>query len=92
MARAPTNDVEIGHIYARDNRKDSNGLASYDDLEVNSIPRKVEVDLYPMPVVPFLVSYLDRGNISNAKVAGINESPALTDGDYRITPPVARHV
>lgn len=76
--------VEIGHIGVGDNKNSGNGLPTYSDQEVKRILRKVDIRLLPMLAVLFLISYLDRGNIGNAKVAGMNESLALTDRDYRI--------
>jgi hypothetical protein len=34
--------------------------------------RKIDYRLLPLLAIPYLFSYLDRGNIGNANVAGIN--------------------
>lgn len=45
-----------------------------------------KIDLYLMSAlwVMYLFSYMDRTNIGNAKVAGMNEDLALSDQEYSL--------
>ncbi|CAG8934146.1 unnamed protein product [Penicillium salamii] len=45
---------------------------------------KVDVRLVPFLTFLYLVSYIDRANIGNAKIEGLVEDLGLTDSQYRI--------
>ncbi|EGX95801.1 MFS nicotinic acid transporter Tna1, putative [Cordyceps militaris CM01] len=56
----------------------------HDPQEVGRILRKMDWRILPFLAVPYLLSYMDRGNIGNAKVAGMNTDMGLTDKQYNI--------
>lgn len=60
------------------------GLPSYDPTEVKRVLRKVDLRLLPMLTALYLLAFLDRGNIGNAKVAGMNAELGLTGTQYNI--------
>lgn len=72
----PTEDEDKG--------LDSNHLPRYDDAETKKILRKVDYRLLPVLALLYLLSYLDRGNIGNAKVAGMNKDLGLTGKQYNL--------
>lgn len=59
-------------------------LPSYDDKETKRILRKVDYRLLPVLTFLYVLSFLDRGNIGNAKVAGMTKELRLTDGQYNL--------
>lgn len=46
--------------------------------------RKVDYRLLPMLTLLYVLAFLDRGNIGNAKIAGMMEDLNLTGGQYNI--------
>ncbi|KIW46496.1 uncharacterized protein PV06_02165 [Exophiala oligosperma] len=63
---------------------DDSNLPRYDDKETKRILRKVDYRLLPMLTVLYVLAFLDRGNIGNAKVAGMNKDLNLTGTQYNI--------
>lgn len=59
-------------------------LPVYDDKNTAKLLRKVDLRLLPMLTTLYLLSYLDRGNIGNARVAGMNRELNLTDKEYNL--------
>lgn len=56
----------------------------YDDAETKRILRKVDYRLLPVLTILYILSYLDRSNIGNARVAGMNADLGLTGKQYNI--------
>ncbi|KAK5001211.1 hypothetical protein LTR66_000089 [Elasticomyces elasticus] len=63
---------------------DDSNLPDYDDKETKRIMRKVDVRLLPMLTLLYVLAFLDRGNIGNAKVAGMNKELKLTGAQYNL--------
>lgn len=64
--------------------EDSEWLASIPLKEQNRIFRKVDKRLVPMLALLYLISHLDRANIGNAKIEGLEASLGMTDTDYNV--------
>lgn len=62
----------------------------YHDKETRRILRKVDFRLLPMLTLLYVLAFLDRGNIGNAKVAGMNKELHLTGSQYNIALTVSR--
>ncbi|KAF9878378.1 Major facilitator superfamily [Colletotrichum karsti] len=56
----------------------------YDQKETKAILRKVDWHLLPMLTLLYILSFIDRSNIGNAKIAGLNEDLKLTGSQYNI--------
>ncbi|KAM0548786.1 hypothetical protein ACHAPJ_009782 [Fusarium lateritium] len=56
----------------------------YDEREAKAILRKVDWRLLPMLTLLYVLSFLDRSNIGNAKVAGMNADLKLTGSQYNV--------
>lgn len=56
----------------------------YDDAETKRIIRKIDIRLMPLLTVLYLLSFLDRSNIGNARIAGMDEDLNLTGSQYNI--------
>ncbi|CAK7200689.1 hypothetical protein SEUCBS139899_003387 [Sporothrix eucalyptigena] len=63
---------------------DASNLPNYDDAETKRVLRKVDYRLVPMLVLLYLICFVDKGNIGNAKVAGMNTDLKLTDSQYNL--------
>ena len=59
-------------------------LPRYDDKETKRILRKVDYRLLPVLTLLYVLAFLDRGNIGNAKVAGMNKELKLTGTQYNL--------
>ncbi|KAF4450077.1 retrograde regulation 2 [Fusarium albosuccineum] len=63
---------------------DGSNMPRYDDVEVKRIMRKVDWRLLPPLTVLYVLSFMDRSNIGNAKVAGMNVDLGLTGAQYNM--------
>ncbi|KAL0261306.1 hypothetical protein SLS55_005003 [Diplodia seriata] len=59
-------------------------VPEYDAKETQRILRKVDYRLLPMLTLLYVLSFIDRSNIGNAKVAGMNDDLGLTGSQYNI--------
>jgi len=56
----------------------------FDPKETKRILRKVDFRLIPVLAVLYLLAFLDRSNIANARVAGMNAELELTGSQYNM--------
>jgi hypothetical protein len=77
----------------RDEKDDSSGTIKNDpeftaahvdfsDVDEKKVLRKMDIRLIPMLALLYLLSFLDRGNIGNAKIEGLAEDLNLTGAQY----------
>lgn len=59
-------------------------LLSLSEKEKNQIYHKVDVRLVPMLALLYLIAHLDRANIGNAKIEGMEAELGMTGVDYNI--------
>ncbi|KAF3052043.1 hypothetical protein E8E11_003033 [Didymella keratinophila] len=57
-------------------------LESFAHLDEAKILRKMDWHLIPMLALLYLLSFLDRGNIGNAKIEGLQETLGMTGAQY----------
>ncbi|KAI2613738.1 MFS general substrate transporter [Hypoxylon fragiforme] len=57
-------------------------LESFADLDEKKILRKMDLRLIPMLALLYLLSFLDRGNIGNAKIEGLQEDLGISPDEY----------
>lgn len=87
---AETNTASV--VYDRDEDVDAkptagldeSNLPNYDDAETKRVLRKVDYRLVPMLMLLYLICFVDKGNIGNARVAGMNKDLGLTDSQYNL--------
>lgn len=53
---------------------------AFDPKETKRILRKIDIRLIPVLALLYLLAFLDRSNIANARVAGMNDELELTYG------------
>lgn len=56
--------------------------ASFAHLDEKKILRKMDWHLIPMLALLYLLSFLDRGNIGNAKIEGLQETLGMSNAQY----------
>lgn len=59
-------------------------MASFAHLDEKKILRKMDMRLIPMLAILYLLSFLDRGNIGNAKIEGLQEDLKMTAPQYNV--------
>ncbi|KAI0428811.1 major facilitator superfamily domain-containing protein [Xylaria sp. FL1042] len=57
---------------------------SFAHLDEKKILRKMDIRLIPMLALLYLLSFLDRGNIGNAKIEGLQEDLHMTNDQYNL--------
>ncbi|RBR11649.1 uncharacterized protein FIESC28_08876 [Fusarium coffeatum] len=57
-------------------------LESFSHLDEKKILRKMDLRLIPMLALLYLLSFLDRGNIGNAKIEGLQEDLEMSPDQY----------
>ncbi|KAI4520801.1 MFS general substrate transporter [Schizophyllum commune Loenen D] len=63
---------------------ESVSVSSFDEAEYKRIVRRVDWHLLPLVTLLYFLSYLDRGNIGNAKIAGMAADAHLDGLKYNI--------
>ncbi|KAK2486172.1 hypothetical protein H9L39_00099 [Fusarium oxysporum f. sp. albedinis] len=56
----------------------------YDEAEARRILRKVDYRVVPLLTIMYLIAFIDKANIGNAKIAGMNDELGLTGRQYNI--------
>ncbi|SMR61887.1 unnamed protein product [Zymoseptoria tritici ST99CH_1E4] len=59
-------------------------LASFAHLDIKKINRKIDIRIIPVITALYLCSFIDRGNIGNAKIEGLYTDLRLTDTQYNL--------
>ncbi|CAK4030680.1 MFS general substrate transporter [Lecanosticta acicola] len=59
-------------------------LESFSHLDIKKILRKMDLRTVPVLTLLYLLSFLDRGNIGNAKIEGLPEDLGLTPTQYNL--------
>lgn len=59
-------------------------VANFPDERKKKILRKVDLRLVPMLVLLYLIAYLDKTNIGNAKIEGMTEDLSLKGIQYNV--------
>ncbi|WOO80280.1 MFS transporter prlL [Vanrija pseudolonga] len=59
-------------------------LPYIDPVKERALIRKIDLRLFPMIWVCYLMSYIDRTNIGNAKVGGMSHDLKMTSSDYSL--------
>ncbi|CCH44602.1 putative membrane protein [Wickerhamomyces ciferrii] len=81
-------DVNRGDIIATTNDysvfEDEKSPEDFSDVDEKAVLKKIDWHLLPIVSVLYLLAYLDRGNIGNAKIEGLTEDLGLTDNQYNI--------
>ncbi|KAK7683471.1 hypothetical protein QCA50_013305 [Cerrena zonata] len=63
---------------------DSSEKVSFDEVEEKQAVRRLDYQIVPLMTLFYLFSFLDRANIGNARVAGLQRDLNLTDRQFQI--------
>ncbi|KAM6530080.1 hypothetical protein FALCPG4_008205 [Fusarium falciforme] len=63
---------------------EASNIPRYDDAQVKKLRAKVDRRLLPLLTVLYVLSFMDRSNIGNARVAGMNVDLELTPAQYNM--------
>jgi hypothetical protein len=55
--------------------------------ETRKLLRKLDIAILPLVSVMYLLSFLDRSNIGNARLAGLEKDLGMTGWDYAVRRP-----
>ena len=82
----PTNaDGSTSQVHHSFNRHDENwdgGDVDFSNVDEKVVLRKMDLRLLPMLALLYLLSFLDRGNIGNAKIEGLTDTLHMTGPQY----------
>ncbi|ODQ77350.1 hypothetical protein BABINDRAFT_163606 [Babjeviella inositovora NRRL Y-12698] len=79
--------------YSNEPKNPLEAVTSYDgmtaqerfpNIDEKKVLRKMDMHLLPMLAVLYLLSFLDRGNIGNAKIEGLVEDLGLSNNQYNL--------
>lgn len=59
--------------------------ARYDEKQTKKLVRKLDTHIMPVLVILYLLSFLDRTNIGNARLAGLEEDLNMEGLDYNVS-------
>ncbi|GFF54656.1 uncharacterized transporter C1002.16c [Aspergillus udagawae] len=76
VAETPVSSVNEKHL------QDAEQIPQFTPEQEKRVLRKMDLRLIPMLSVLYLLAFLDRGNIGNAKIEGLVEDLGLTSQEY----------
>lgn len=76
----PPTLLVAGHTH-HDPNWDGNDV-DFSSVDEKAVLRKMDIRLLPMLALLYLLSFLDRGNIGNAKIEGLTETLHMTGPEY----------
>jgi len=74
--------VELSHFNTL--AKEESNKYDWSDIDEKNVVKKIDYHLIPLFSILYLMCYLDRGNIGNAKIEGLQEDLGLTDDQYNL--------
>lgn len=81
---SPANSVEIKDPTIEHHED----LAAFTPAETRKLLRKLDLTILPLVSVMYLLSFLDRSNIGNARLAGLEKDLGMTGWDYAVSNPL----
>ena len=75
-------DGTVHHAFTHHDPDWDGGDIDFGNVNEKKILRKMDLRLLPMLALLYLLSFLDRGNIGNAKIEGLSETLKLTGPQY----------
>lgn len=72
----------LHHTFTHHDPNWDGGDVDFSNVNEKKTLRKMDLRLLPMLALLYLLSFLDRGNIGNAKIEGLSETLKLTGPQY----------
>lgn len=79
-----TSSIHKGDPEASGSEAEKHILDTVDKAEIRRAIRKMDLTILPIMTMFYLLSFLDRANIGNARVAGLQKGLKMTDHQYQI--------
>ncbi|KAM9929732.1 hypothetical protein OXX80_009590 [Metschnikowia pulcherrima] len=77
-------DEKVHAEYSEHASNRSQPVDSYTDINEKKLLRKIDLRIIPLFTILYLLSFLDRGNIGNARIEGLGESLNLQGMQYNL--------
>lgn len=61
----------------------SSGAQGWDPSIEKALVRKIDVRIFPIMIILFILNFIDRNNFANARLRGLEEDLGLTDVQYQ---------
>lgn len=86
METPPSGEVSDTNVEKGD-ISDPNLHTGFDEKATKALIRKVDLHIVPVLVILYLLSFLDRTNIGNARLAGLEEDLGMNEEglDYNVS-------
>ncbi|TNY19180.1 putative MFS transporter [Rhodotorula diobovata] len=86
MEKASIHNIEevALHGHAATNIKDGQSLFHIDEAKERALRRKIDLRILPTVALLYLFCFIDRANIGNARLAGLEKDLGLQGYDYNI--------
>lgn len=81
---SPYSDLKQDGLVA-DAEASSLGPPTFEGVDEKAVLRKMDIRLIPMLSMLYLLAFLDRGNIGNAKIEGLVDDLHMTGPQYNWT-------
>ncbi|ODQ59502.1 hypothetical protein WICANDRAFT_32532 [Wickerhamomyces anomalus NRRL Y-366-8] len=75
---APNSDRDVSSSIVNDDADD------FSDINEKKVLRKMDLHLIPLLALLYLISFIDRGNVGNARIEGITVTLKLTEDEFNI--------
>ncbi|KAJ5338543.1 Major facilitator superfamily domain general substrate transporter [Penicillium brevicompactum] len=85
MEKSPFSAECKQNMTAADAEGSSLGPSGFEDVDEAAVLRKMDIRLIPMLSLLYLLAFLDRGNIGNAKIEGLVDDLHMTGPQYNWT-------
>ncbi|KAK4182616.1 putative MFS transporter [Podospora australis] len=83
MEHKSETDTDVDRVSPSGEKQEN--AVSWDPEEERKLVRKVDIRLFPTAWIMFLISWMDRSNLGNAKMAGLSHDLGLSSSDYSMS-------
>jgi hypothetical protein len=82
LGEATANAGPLHHTFTHHDPNWDGNDVDFSNVDEKAVLRKMDLRLLPMLALLYLLSFLDRGNIGNAKIEGLATDLKLTGPEY----------
>jgi hypothetical protein len=77
--------VDMTRIEKIDVAEPPDQTVAFTTMETRRLLRKLDIAILPLVSTMYLLSFLDRSNIGNARLAGLEQDLGMTGWDYAVS-------
>lgn len=78
-------DIEVSSDVEKPNSEHHEHAVPFTPQETKKLLRKLDLAILPLVSVMYLLSFLDRSNIGNARLAGLEKDLGMTGWNYAVS-------